>query len=187
MATVNKTETKKETIHETLVRIQQELKAPKDQFNSFGNYKYRSCESILEAVKPLLNGCSLLISDEIVQLGDRYYIKAVVTLTDGKETITNTAYAREAFSKKGMDESQVTGATSSYARKYALNGLFLIDDTKDADSQDNSKHVAKAPNLRDDDPIMAATRATTPSGITRKCDHCNTVSQYHKKGCPNAI
>lgn len=120
---------------EKLIQIQKQLKAPKNQFNSFGKYNYRNCEDILEALKPLLDGCSLVISDEIVTIGSRYYVKATVKLFDEKESFSVSAYARESESKKGMDDSQVTGATSSYARKYALNGMFLIDDTKDADSQ----------------------------------------------------
>jgi hypothetical protein len=118
-----------------LIEIQSELKAPKNQRNTFGNYNYRSAEDILEAVKPLLkkHGCYLTISDEMIQLGDRYYVKATVTLSKDADSISTTAYAREEESKKGMDSSQITGATSSYARKYALNGLFCIDDTKDAD------------------------------------------------------
>lgn len=117
-----------------VAKIQQELKAPKNQFNKFGGYKYRSCEDILEAVKPLLGDIVLMINDEIVEVGGRVYVKATAILSDGVNSITNTAYAREAESKKGMDESQITGATSSYARKYALNGLLCIDDTKDADA-----------------------------------------------------
>lgn len=123
-----------------LNKIQKELKAPKNQRNTFGNYNYRSCEDILEAVKPLLGTATLIISDEMVVIGERYYIKAIATLTDGDKSISATAYAREPQVKKGMDEAQITGATSSYARKYALNGLFLIDDTKDADTMDNSKN-----------------------------------------------
>lgn len=121
-----------------LIKIQKELKAPKGQFNKFGNYKYRSCEDILEAVKPLCaeEGVQLTISDEIVMIGDRYYVKATATVTDGSEAASVTAYAREEETKKGMDSSQITGATSSYARKYALNGLFCIDDTKDADTDE---------------------------------------------------
>lgn len=126
------------TIYEKLSNVQNALKAPKNQYNKFGNYSYRSCEDILEAVKPLLKeqGLLLTIDDEVMTLGERYYIKAAATVLDIKsgEGITKTAYAREAMSKKGMDESQVTGATSSYARKYALNGLFCIDDNKDMDS-----------------------------------------------------
>jgi len=126
-----------------LNKIQKELKAPKNQFNAFGKYKYRSCEDILEAVKPLLEDATLTINDEMVVIGERYYIKATVTLTEADKSISTTAYARESEEKKGMDSAQITGATSSYARKYALNGLFLIDDTKDADTMDNSKVEAK--------------------------------------------
>lgn len=120
-----------------LVKIQSELKAPKGQFNSFGKYKYRSCEDILEAVKPLLakQNVTLTIADDIVSVGDRIYVKATATLTNSAgEKEISTAFAREEESKKGMDASQVTGTASSYARKYALNGLFCIDDTKDADA-----------------------------------------------------
>lgn len=126
---------------EKIVAIQSELKAPKGQYNSFGKYNYRSCEDILEGVKPLLakHGLVLTIQDSIDLIGDRFYVKATVTITDGKEQLSTSAYAREGLDKKGMDASQVTGATSSYARKYALNGLLAIDDTKDADTMDNSK------------------------------------------------
>nr|DAY11177.1 MAG TPA: ERF superfamily protein [Caudoviricetes sp.] len=124
-----------------IVAIQSELKAPKGQYNSFGKYNYRSCEDILEGVKPLLakHGLVLTIQDSIDLIGDRFYVKATATITDGKEQLSTSAYARESLDKKGMDASQVTGATSSYARKYALNGLLAIDDTKDADTMDNSK------------------------------------------------
>ncbi len=125
-------------IYEKLAKIQQELKAPKGQFNSFGKYSYRSCEDILEAVKPLLekHKCTLLISDNIENVGERYYIRAQVMIYDYEDgsSTSNTAYAREEETKKGMDGSQITGASSSYARKYALNGLFAIDDTKDSDA-----------------------------------------------------
>lgn len=126
---------------EKIVAIQSELKAPKGQYNSLGKYNYRSCEDILEGVKPLLakHGLVLTIQDYIELIGDRYYVKAIATITDGKGSISTSAYARESLDKKGMDASQVTGATSSYARKYALNGLLCIDDTKDADTMDNSK------------------------------------------------
>lgn len=127
-------------IYEKLLKVQIELKAPKNQKNSFGGYNYRSCEDILESVKPILekNKLSMQISDELVQVGDRYYIKATATLLDIEDnsTMSNTAYAREEETKKGMDGSQITGTASSYARKYALNGLFLIDDTKDADTNE---------------------------------------------------
>lgn len=122
-----------------LNKIQKDLNVPKGQYNSFGKYKYRSCEDILEAVKPLLGEAVLTISDEIIMQGERFYVKATATLTEDKESVSVSAYAREPLEKKGMDSSQITGATSSYARKYALNGLFCIDDTKDADTQDNTK------------------------------------------------
>lgn len=123
---------------ESLAAIQRNLIAPKNQVNTFAGYNYRNCEDILQAVKPLLGDLVILITDEIQQIGDRFYVKATASITDGEHTISTTAYAREALAKKGMDESQLTGATSSYARKYALNGLLLIDDNKDAD-RDNSK------------------------------------------------
>ena len=127
-----------------LVKIQAELKAPKNQMNAFGKYKYRSAEDIIEAVKPILfkNNCALLISDEIVQVADRVYVKATAMLIDeNNEELPIKVYgwAREEEVKKGMDAAQITGSASSYARKYALNGLFAIDDTKDADSTNEHK------------------------------------------------
>lgn len=125
------------SIYEKLSAIQAELKAPKNQHNSFGNYNYRSCEDILENVKPICrkNRTTLILTDHLENIGDRYYVKAVAELIDldEKDSVQVSAYAREEESKKGMDGSQVTGASSSYARKYALNGLFNIDDTKDSD------------------------------------------------------
>ena len=121
-----------------LIKIQSELKSPKNQRNNFGNYNYRNCEDILEAVKPFLDKyeCAVTISDDIVEVGGRIYVKATATFYDIKLGINSSvsAYAREPEQQKGMSESQITGASSSYARKYALNGLFLIDDTKDADA-----------------------------------------------------
>lgn len=136
------------SIHKKMIEVQSELKAPKNQRNSFGNYNYRSCEDIIEAVKPILAEKELLltISDELVEVGERNYIKAVVTVSDGDDKITVTGFAREAVNKKGMDEMQLTGATSSYARKYALNGMFAIDDTKDADSDSFQKRKSKNNN-----------------------------------------
>lgn len=149
------------SLHEHLMVIQQQLKAPKNQNNTFGGYKFRSCEDILEAVKPYLGGLTLTLSDEIVHFssnstptvvelvdskgnpfrevvgGDRFYVKATATLSDDTDEIATSAYAREADDKRGMDASQITGSSSSYARKYALNGLFAIDDTRDADTMDN--------------------------------------------------
>lgn len=125
-------------IYKKLNEIQIKLKAPKSQFNKFGNYKYRNCEDILEALKPLLNEFKTVISlkDEIVFIEGRFYVKATVTLIDSEtgEAFSTSAFAREEETKKGQDGSQITGASSSYARKYALNGLFAIDDTKDSDS-----------------------------------------------------
>ena len=124
-------------VYEKLMQVQSELKAPKNQFNSFGKYKYRSTEDILEALKPLLAATKAVvtINDEVIQVDDRFYIKATATFVDveSSEKHSVSALAREESSKKGMDSSQLTGSTSSYARKYALNGLFLIDDTKDSD------------------------------------------------------
>lgn len=136
---------------DALKTIQQKLKAPKSQRNSFGNYNYRSCEDILEAVKPLLAefDATLLLSDELVQVGDRYYVKATATFIHGDTPIEVTAYAREAETRKGTDESQITGASSSYARKYALNGLFLIDDTKDADTDEYAKSTKSARSTKE--------------------------------------
>ena len=140
------------SIAERLRKVQLELKAPKGQTNTFGKYKYRSCEDILEALKPLLNEYELtiVISDDIVQIGDRYYIKATVQVYNGDKVVETYALAREEEEKKGMDAAQITGSASSYARKYALNGLFAIDDTKDADSQDNREHVSKPPAKKDE-------------------------------------
>lgn len=143
-----------------LLKIQGELKAPKTQENKYGKYQYRSLEDILEAVKPLLikYECLLRINDEIVNIGDRFFVKAIATLKNSTgEIIENVSYAREALAKKGMDEAQITGATSSYARKYCLNGLFLIDDTRDADTQNNQKNDA--------------------SEITKKINSCKSLAE----------
>lgn len=133
-----------------LIKIQNELKAPKNRKNTFGNYKYRSAEDILTAVKPLLDkyGCLLTLSDEIIERGGRVYVMAtaVIETAEGKEVVR--AFAREPESKKGMDDSQITGTASSYARKYALNGLFLIDDTKDPDT-DEYRNEAESRAMRD--------------------------------------
>jgi len=150
------------TLHEKLLAVQTALNVPKGHKNTFGNYKYRKCEDILEAVKPLLKeqGLVLILSDDIVQVGDRFYVKATASVsvlaeavpvgTKRTEEITVSAFAREALDKKGMDESQITGSASSYARKYALNGLFCIDDTADADqTNDHGKvPVASVPSTR---------------------------------------
>ena len=130
----------KNTLHSKLIKIQAELNAPKNKRNKFGNYNYRDLSGILEGLKPLLKETetTIKIDDEIIMIGDRYYVKATVSLSDGVDGVQVSAFAREGEDRKGMDDSQVTGSTSSYARKYACNGLFAIDDTADADSMDNS-------------------------------------------------
>lgn len=134
-------------LHEKLLAIQTKLKAPKGQYNSFGKYSYRSAEDILEAVKPLNaeQGVLLTITDEIKEVGGRIYVVATATVSDGTDELKVSAFAREPENKKGMDESQITGATSSYARKYALNGLYAIDDNKDADTDEHKQQQENAP------------------------------------------
>jgi hypothetical protein len=147
-----------------LIEIQKKLKAPKNQYNSFGKYKYRSCEDILEGVKPLLAelNVALVITDEICLIGDRYYVKATAQLfdTENKAIYGACAYAREEETKKGMDGSQVTGAASSYARKYALNGLFAIDDTKDADATNTHDKEPKKEKLNDSSIYISLAKLT---------------------------
>lgn len=165
-------------IYEKLMNIQVELKAPKNQRNTFGNYNYRSCEDILEGLKPLLleNRTTLVLDDEVVQIGDRYYVKATATLIDIDQEegmiktknshITSIAYAREDEVKKGMDLAQITGSVSSYARKYALNGLFAIDDTKDSDS--TNKHGKDKGNDK-----VAESSNESAGTDNFKCSDCN--------------
>lgn len=139
------------SIYTKLTAIQRECKVPKNMYNSFGKFNYRSAESILEAVKPILQKyeCVLLLSDDILQRGDRFYIEATATLIDTEDnsTVTTTALAREADSKKGMDAMQLSGCASSYARKYCLNGLFLLDDARDADC-DEFHHQTSESSLK---------------------------------------
>ena len=149
----------KARLGERLLAVQARLKAPKGQYNSFGKYKYRSCEDILEAVKPLLAeyGLVLTITDSIENIGGRFYVRALASLHDAEDPgvmLSTCAYAREDETKKGMDGSQVTGAASSYARKYALNGLFLIDDTKDADATNTHGKEPAARQARPQDPVI---------------------------------
>jgi len=145
-------------IHKKLQEIQSSLKAPKGQTNKFGGYQYRSCEDILTALKPLLEkqGCCLVINDQIVEVAGRVYVLAIASLrdNDSDEAVSATAYAREAETKKGMDEAQITGSASSYARKYALNGLFAIDDSKDPDATNThgtKSHNTKTNNTKTED------------------------------------
>jgi hypothetical protein len=151
-------------------QIQKTLKAPKGQFNSFGKYKYRSCEDIVEAVKPILAdlGCHLILSDDVVLVGDRIYVKAIASIYKDSELVgQSTAFAREAADKKGMDDSQITGTASSYARKYALNGLLAIDDTKDADTNEHTQaRAASKPQAATPDPVL-----------TNKLHACNNVDE----------
>lgn len=182
---------------EKLSRIQAELKAPKSQRNNFGNYNYRSCEDILEAVKPLLarEGLVLTITDSIEMVGNRYYVKATATVTDGEKSISTTAYAREADGRKGMDESQVTGSSSSYSRKYALNGLFCIDDTKDADTMDNTEKQKAAPKAktkeapkapRKVDSLRAIAAAAKEIGVTND-DIKEVMRRHYNKETSNEL
>lgn len=147
-----------------LIEIQKKLKAPKNQYNSFGKYKYRSCEDILEGVKPLLSelGLALVIHDNVQFVEGRFYVVAYASLYDeeGKFIVSSTAYAREEETKKGMDGSQVTGAASSYARKYALNGLFAIDDTKDADATNTHDKEVKKEKLNDSSIYISLAKLT---------------------------
>ena len=145
------------SFYSKIIEIQKKLKAPKNQYNSFGKYSYRSCEDILEALKPLLAEQNLILtlSDEIIEISGRFYVKATATITDGVNQISNSAYAREELEKKGMDGSQITGASSSYARKYALNGLFLIDDTKDSDYTNNGNGSSQTKNITNDKKVYS--------------------------------
>lgn len=173
------------TIYEKLGAVQQALKAPKGQFNSFGNYKYRSCEDVLEAVKPLLsqNKLVLLLKDDVVEIGGRVYVKAIAEAVDIEtaDHIGVTALAREEETKKGMDSSQITGAASSYARKYALNGLFCIDDTKDSDFTNHaSKDEPAAPKAK-----PAPKPAPAPAADGLICSDCgvsitDNVARYSR-------
>lgn len=153
---------------EALMKIQQELKAPKGQYNSFGKYSYRSAEDILEAVKPLLakHSAQLTLSDEIIAVGNRIYVQAVARISVGEDSVISKAFAREPDEKKGMDASQITGTASSYARKYALNGLFLIDDTKDADT-DEFRNQTNGGNQQPPQKISKATVDTIEGLISQ--------------------
>lgn len=153
-----------------LIVIQSELKAPKSQFNKFGGYKYRKAEDILEAVKPLLNKnkCTLTITDDIVMVGNRIYVKATATIKNEKgECETTTGWAREEESKKGMDGSQITGASSSYARKYALNGLFAIDDNADSDATNDVQHQAAQQQTQTQQPAAQPSQAAQQPATTQ--------------------
>ncbi|ATC03007.1 ERF family protein [Escherichia coli] len=174
----------KTELHKKLRTIQQTLNAPKNQRNNFGGYNYRSAEDILEAVKPLLQSITLTVSDEIVLIGNRYYVKATATLSDGEDEIAVTAYAREEESKKGMDASQLTGATSSYARKYALNGLFCIDDAKDPDTDAYAKQTNQQPRQQKNPPKQQPQQQKAPPNpdevLARFCDAAAKAQDANK-------
>lgn len=169
------TKAKQQTLSEKLNHIQTNLNAPKNLFNKFGNYKYRNLEGIFEGLKPLLQEtkCTVTVSDEIVCVNEMNYIKATATLANGSdESISVTGWARESVQKKGMDDSQITGSTSSYARKYAMNGLFAIDDTKDADSMDNSNHVTvtKKSSPKKKDKVLTDSQRANLLSLLEKTD-----------------
>jgi hypothetical protein len=158
--------------YKKMIKVQATLNAPKGQFNSFGKYHYRSCEDIMGALKPLLaaEGLFQSVSDEIVMIGDRHYVKATVTVTDGQTSVTNSALAREDRDKKGMDGAQVTGAASSYARKYALNGMWNIDDSKDADTnefRDQQARQAKNEVKQQAKPSLSAIEGQTLTAVNQ--------------------
>ena len=165
-----------------LLQIQSELKAPKGQFNAYGKYKYRSCEDILEAVKPILkkNNCTLLLSDSLIYIGERYYIKATATLVNAEgKSVSTEAYAREEETKKGMDASQITGASSSYARKYALNGLLCIDDNKDSDTTNTGDNAPAAPAKASKEDNAEIEKAIAEINAAKsKEDLINAIAKY---------
>ena len=180
-------------IYKKLLTVQEKLKAPKSQYNDFGKYNYRNCEDILEAVKPILTkvNAALIITDTIINIQQRFYVEATAKFIDADtgESTEVKAYAREDEAKKGMDGSQITGSSSSYARKYALNGLFLIDDTKDADTINKGD----IPKTHENVPKTQATSKTTNTSNTEKCEACGaeisskvatySMTKFGKKLC----
>jgi len=169
-----------------LTAIQSDLKSPKNQVNNFGKYKYRSLEDIQEALKPLLkeHDCYVTLTDDIVMVGDRIYVKATATIfknDDPKNSVSVSAFARESLSKKGMDESQITGSASSYARKYAMNGLFAIDDTKDAEATNTHGQTQQSPSSK----LMqiANSNGISPKALADKLG----VTSQDQQGVQNAL
>lgn len=177
-------------IYAALQAVQRDLKAPKNQINKFGGYKYRSCEDIVEAVKPLLNdnGLFLTMSDEIISVADRVYVKATCRVTDVAtgDCIETTAMAREAVQKKGADDSQITGMASSYARKYALNGLFAIDDTKDTDTNEYRQTAQNSPqqakNAKPNNHTATPAKASQNGDLMAKAKH-SLKTEVERIGC----
>jgi len=185
------------SIYTKLTVIQNNLKAPKNLRNSFGNYNYRNAEGILEALKPYLfeHGCSVLLTDAIETVGGRIYVKATATIVDCEtgDAVSTSAYAREAEVKKGMDESQITGCASSYARKYALNGLLLLDDTKDADTDEYAKQTVQEPGL-DPQQFVDLTNELIRTGVKMeavldryKIKDLKTMTQEQYKACMKGL
>lgn len=177
------------TIYNKLSVIQQKLKVQKDQWNPFGKYKYRSCEGILENVKPYLKetGCVLTLTDEILNIGGKNYIKATATLTDGVNSVSTSAFAREADTKKGMDDSQITGTASSYARKYALNGLLAIDDAKDSDTKEYHEQTTQPKEESPDTPINAGKVETLKKLCEANGIEIKDVCTYFMRNKPEDI
>lgn len=172
--------------YKKLIKVQATLNAPKSQFNSFGKYHYRSCEDIMGALKPLLaaEGLFQSVSDEIVMIGDRHYVKATVTVTDGELSVSNSALAREDRDKKGMDGAQVTGASSSYARKYALNGMWNIDDSKDADTnefRDQQARQAKQEVKQQAKPSLSVIEGKTLTAVNQWANEGMSVEHICEK------
>jgi len=171
------------SVHSKLLSVQAALKAPKGQYNAFGKYNYRSCEDILEAVKPLLfeHGLTLIISDSVVAVGDRIYVQATAAIRGEDIQVSVTAYAREEEDKKGMDGSQITGAASSYARKYALNGLFLIDDTKDSDGTNtHGKDTPSSPTPKKPSTDAPSGASESPSIMDKAISYVKSQSDKKK-------
>ncbi len=169
-----------------LNQIQQKLKAPKSQYNSFGKYSYRNCEDILEAVKPLLGTHTLIITDEVVSIGNRYYVKATAQIFDEAGVAVSkpvSAYAREAEEQKGMNDAQITGSASSYARKYALNGLLLIDDTKDDDTREPNIKVKAEPKMLTvyEQAEKAISQVNTLTKLSKLVENINKSTKLSKK------
>lgn len=180
---MEKAETK---VYQKLAKVQSEIKVPKGQYNSFGKYKYRSCEDIIEAAKPICQsaGALILLTDESVQVGDRYYIKATARFIDAENygEVCNSAYAREEDVKKGMDGSQITGTASSYARKYALNGLLALDDTKDADTDEHKNQTQQVAESKE---VCCVCGRTVINAFAEKSKEANNGKVYCSGTCLN--
>ena len=180
-------------VHEKLLKIQSSISVPKNQYNKFGNYDYRSCEDILSALKPILqtHKCTVTVNDDLIFIGNRYYIKATATLVDCEsgESVSNQSFAREEDSKKGMDSSQITGTASSYARKYALNGLLLLDDVKDTDTNENQQQSqnAKADKNQQQSQNAAGSNRDPKGGTQKKLIDKKVLDALRKRFKDNGV